>query len=361
MIYVLSVLVGLFGILKLFSYKKSCEDDYQHSKRLQFNEKPIIVSAIQFNEEKEFRNLVNIICNNSCEYNKEYNKWYKKKIKSINLFTDKDSYINCKDYSYKIYLDFDNRKFHGSVDHEFIGGANIAKTTFCPIERKQKNYFLNSSGFDILFLILLWFRKSTIPKVENPLPLVEKREDITRFTRSYYFNRNEINSSIKSHIIYNILYDLNKCLGLKRDLVCYLPIAFNNVKNIYNNIGVIWLTYNETMNVKDIEKQIKNNAYQSYATNFAIRHKIGNSKTGKTKRKQVDAVITIIFSYSDVNFPFLWTVGNVMDYPVYVSVSSQLNDNIINVNQTFTVSTDVFNIDKSENKYTSLHRDYFIF
>ena len=50
-----------------------------------------------------------------------------------------------------------------------------------------------------------------------------------------------------------------------------------------------------------------------------------------------------------------------MDYPVYVSVSSQLNDNTINVNQTFTVSTDVFNINRCENKYISLERDYFIF
>ena len=361
MIYVFAGLVGLFGIFKLIKCKKSCEDDYQHSKRLEFNEKPIIVSALQFDDEKEFRKMVNILYNNCYEYNNEYNKWYKNKIKNVNIFMDKDSYINCKDYSYKIYLDYDNRKFHGSVDHEFIGGSNIAKSTFLPIERKQNNYFLNSSNLHIFFLILLWFRKSTIPKVVKPLPLIDRKEDITRFTRRYSFDRNDIHSSVKSHIIYNILYDLNKCLALERDIVCYLPIAFNNVNNIYNNIGVIWLTYNEKMNSKDIENQLKNNAYQSYATNFAIRHKIGNSKTGKSQRKQVDAVITIIFSSTDINFPFLWTVGNVMDYPVYVSVSSQLNENIVSINQTFTVSTDVFNINRCENKYIYLERDYFIF
>ena len=48
---------------------------------------------------------------------------------------------------------------------------------------------------------------------------------------------------------------LYSCLNLKRPLICYLPIAFQNFKNVKNNIGLMWLSFEDKDTIEIIEKK----------------------------------------------------------------------------------------------------------
>ena len=106
--------------------------------------------------------------------------------------------------------------------------------------------------------------------------------------------------------------------------------------------------------------QLKNNAYMALGTNFLLYNNLIKSNNGNNVRKSVDAVITIIFSEDDIYVSKSWTFYNVSEYPVYVAISSVLNNNTINVTQTLTISTPEFNITKSELNYEMKDRDYYL-
>lgn len=158
------------------------------------------------------------------------------------------------------------------------------------------------------------------------------------------------------------------CLDMKnqgRDLVCILPIAFYNTKYINNNIGILWLTFNEGDTVESIKRKMEKNAYQIFGTNFLLSNGLLSTKTSsKNTRKNADAIITILFT-EDNNFAkqnckdqnniqISWTYPSVADYPVYVAVHSRLAENTVHLTQTYTVNTPNFSpgeLQKVEDNY----------
>ena len=62
----------------------------------------------------------------------------------IFIFNNKIDFMNCKKYHYKIYFDFDNRRFYSKLNHELIGGSNIGKYCYIPFEKEQKDNFYHS-------------------------------------------------------------------------------------------------------------------------------------------------------------------------------------------------------------------------
>ena len=136
------------------------------------------------------------------------------------------------------------------------------------------------------------------------------------------------------------------CLNIRslgRDLVCILPIAFYNTKTINNNIGILWLTFNETDTVESIKRKMEKNAYQIFGTNFLLSNGLLSTKSSsKNTRKNADAIITILFTDETNNIQISWTYPSVADYPVYVAVHSRLSENIVHLTQTYTVNTPNF-------------------
>jgi hypothetical protein len=148
------------------------------------------------------------------------------------------------------------------------------------------------------------------------------------------------------------------CLGIKsqrRDLVCYLPIAFYNTKTINNNIGILWLTFNEADTVESIKRRMEKNAYQIFGTNFLLSNGLLSTKSSsKNTRKNADAVITILFTNDTNNIQISWTYPSVADYPVYVAVHSRLVENRVHLMQTYTVNTPNFKpgeLEQEEHNY----------
>jgi hypothetical protein len=143
--------------------------------------------------------------------------------------------------------------------------------------------------------------------------------------------------------------------SLGRDLVCILPIAFYNTKTINNNIGILWLTFNEADTVESIRRKMEKNAYQIFGSNFLLSNRLLSTKTSsKNTRKNADAIITILFTEEINNIQISWTYPSVADYPVYVAVHSRLTENTVHLTQTYTVNTPNFNpgeLQKVEHNY----------
>jgi hypothetical protein len=254
-----------------------------------------------------------------------------------------------------MFLDCDNGRIYGKLNHELIGGSNIGKFCYTPLEKEQKDNFYHSRFYHIFFAIKLILLRNQIPKITNQIPLLENKMDIQRYILHESFERK---TNVKATILYNIMQRLYNCLNIKslgRDLVCFLPIAFYNTKNINNNIGIMWLTFNETDTIESIKKKMEKNVYQIFGTNFLLSNGFLSTKSSsKNTRKNADAIITILFTEDTNNIQISWTYSSVADYPVYVAVHSRLVENTVYLTQTYTVNTPNFEpgeLQKSEENY----------
>ena len=364
----------LYYATKKWQSRITVEDNYQRIINEKNNTTQSVIDCIAFYDSDSI-NTINyeILCNKLIRFNENYNKLSKNKINDINLFKTKKDFLDCKQYHYKLWLDLENRKLYGKLNHELIGGSNIGK--FCytafPTEQikrpslfnrlswdspiQQKDNFYHSRFYHIFPAIKLFLLRNKIPKIKDPLPLFENSINIRRYMIKESFERK---TNVKANIIYHIMLRLYYCLDIKsqgRDLVCYLPIAFYNTKNINNNLGIMWLTFNEADTVESIKRKMEKNAYQIFGTNFLLSNGLlSTNSSSKNTRNNVDAVITIIFTEEKNNIQISWTYPSVGDYPVYVAVHSRLAENRVHLMQTYTVNTHNFEpgeLQKTEYNY----------
>ena len=88
---------------------------------------------------------------------------------------------------------------------------------------------------------------------------------------------------------------------------------------------------------------MEKNAYQIFGSNFLLSNGLLSAKScSKNIRKNVDAVITILFTEETNNIQISWTYPSVAEYPVYVAVHSRLVENRVHLMQTYTVNTPNF-------------------
>ena len=352
----------LYYATKKWQSRVTIEDNYQRIINEKNNTTQSVIDCIAFYDSDSI-NTINyeIMCDKLIRFNENYNKLSKNKINDINLFKTRKEFINCKEYHYKIWLDLDNRKLYGKLNHELIGGSNIGKFCYTAFSEEkikrpslfnrlswdfptqQKDNFYHSQFYHIFPAIKLFLLRNKIPKIKNPLPLFENSMNIQRYMIKESF---EIKTNVKANMIYHIMLRLYYCLDIKnqrRDLVCYLPIAFYNTKTINNNLGIMWLTFNEADTVESIKRKMEKNVYQFFGTNFLLSNGLLSTKSSsKNTRNNVDAVITILFTEDPNNIQFSWTYPSIADYPVYVAVHSRLAENTVHLMQTYTVNTPNF-------------------
>jgi hypothetical protein len=334
----------LYYFTKKWLSNITIEDNYQKTINQKNNTNQSVIDSIAIYDENSINtiNYENMI-NKLAKFNENYNKLSRNKITDIFLFQSKKDFLNCKHYHYKIWLDIENRRFYGKLNHELVGGSNIGKFCYTAFAHEQKDNFYHSKFYNIFAAIKLILLRNTIPKIQNPLPLFENNMNITRYIMKESFEKK---NNVKATIIYNIMKRLYYCLDMKnlgRDLICILPIAFYNTETINNNIGVLWITFNESDTVESIKHKLDKNIYQIFGTNFLLSNKLLNIKTSsKNTRKNVDAVITILFTKDPNNIQISWTYPSVADYPVYVAVHSRITENTIHLMQTYTINTPNF-------------------
>jgi len=344
--YIIPIIPILYFVThKWRKSRVTVEDNYQKIINKKNNTTQSVIDSIAFYDKDSINTINYEIMHAKLEkFNENYNKLSANKINNIFIFKNKEDFLNCKEYHYKLWLDIDNKKLYGKLNHELIGGSNIGKFCYTAFAKDQKDNFYHSRFYNIIFAIKLFIYRNRIPRIQNPLQLYENKANISRYIIRESFNRK---NNVKATIIYHIMQRLYYCLGIKqmnRDLVCILPIAFYNIKNINNNIGIMWLTFNYTDTVESIKRKMEKNAYQIFGTNFLLSNGLLNKKSSsKNTRQNVDAVITILFTKDTNNIRISWTYPSVADYPVYVAVHSRLVENTVELTQTITVNTPNFN------------------
>jgi hypothetical protein len=334
----------LYYATKKWRSRVTVEDNYQHIINKKNNTTQSVIDSIAIYDENSINTINFEIMHAKLEkFNENYNKLSRNKINDIFLFKTKKDFLNCKKYHYKLWLDTDNLRLYGKLNHELIGGSNIGKFCYTAFANQQKDNFFHSRFYHIFAAIKLILLRNHIPKINNHLPLFENSVNIQRYMVKQSFERK---NNVKATVIYNIMLRLYYCLGMKsqcRDLVCILPIAFYNTKTINNNIGILWLNFNESDTVESIKRKMEKNSYQIFGTNFLLSNGLLSTKScSKNTRKNADAIITILFTNETNNIQISWTYPSVADYPVYVAVHSRLHENTVHLTQTYTVNTPNF-------------------
>ena len=103
----------------------------------------------------------------------------------------------------------------------------------------------------------------------------------------------------------------------KRELNVMIPVPFRKEKKISNNIGVIFVKY-EDSNIIKLQNSINTAKYQAISSNYYLKLNM-NKKIGKKVRNNVD----IIFSSGYVKNPLnkniksITTYNGVPDYGIY--------------------------------------------
>lgn len=346
----------LYYVNKKWRSRVTVEDNYQHTINQKNKTTQSVIDSIAIYDENSI-NTINyeIMHAKLLKFNENYNKLSANKITDIHLFKTKKDFINCKEYHYKLWLDTENRRLYGKLNHELIGGSNIGKFCYTAFAHEQKDNFYQSRFYHIIPAIKLFLLRNYIPTNNTPIPLFENKMNIRRYMVKESFERKK---NVKATIIYHIMQRLYYSLGIKkmgRDLVCILPIAFYNTKNINNNIGIMWLPFNEGDTVESIKRKMEKNAYQIFGTNFLLSNGLLSTKScSKNTRKNLDAVITILFTEETNNIQISWTYPSIADYPVYVAVHSRLAENRVHLMQTYTVNTPNFEpgeLEEAEHNY----------
>jgi hypothetical protein len=345
--YTIPIICGfpiLYFAIKKWRSNITIEDNYQQIINKKNNTNQSVIDSIAFFDSDSIKTIsYESMYVKLSRFNENYNKLSANKITNIYLFKTKKEFLNCKQYHYKIWLDLENHRFYGKLNHELIGGSNIGKFCYTAFANEQKDNFYHSRFYHIFAAIRLILLRNQLPKIKQPLPLFENTMNITRYITRESFERK---TNVKATMIHHIMQRLYYCLDIRslgRDLVCILPIAFYNTKTINNNIGVLWVTFNEADTVDSIKRKMDKNAYQIFGSNFLLSNGLLSTKSSsKNTRKNADAIITILFTDETNNIQISWTYPSVADYPVYVAVHSRLSGNTVHLTQTYTVNTPNF-------------------
>jgi hypothetical protein len=271
------------------------------------------------------------------------------------IFINTDKYNNLDKYHYKILLNPNDNSLKFVFKHKYIGGAYIRNlllpcSNTTAIQLTDEKTYPHSSFINIFYFFKLLYNYNTIPKINGIiLKKVNSNSEIQRYTNTYNIDRINNKYSSRIIIIFNILKIIQNALNIGRPLVCYLPIAFNHVYGVNNNIGIIFIELLENDTIDTFNKRFEQNKYQALATNFVLLNNLNKLSVynGSSVRQNVDIVITSIYhNNNDTEKPAMvyWTYKNVAEYPIYVAISSCVMEEKIVVSQTITSNIGKINL-----------------
>lgn len=105
-----------------------------------------------------------------------------------------------------------------------------------------------------------------------------------------------------------------------------LTLGFNELDYMYNNVGLILFDYEYMDTVDDIERKIKENMYQAYASNFLLQVPF-SSCLGFEMRNYVDCILSSMYIHSDKNIEVAWYTANSPVEKLYIGSLSLMRSN----------------------------------
>lgn len=111
----------LYYSTKKWRSSVTVEDNYQQIVNNKNNTTQSVIDSIAFYNSESIKTIdYEIMRSKLAKFNENYNKLSANKITDVNLFNTKKEFINCKKYHYKLWLDKDNKKLYGKINHELI-------------------------------------------------------------------------------------------------------------------------------------------------------------------------------------------------------------------------------------------------
>ena len=245
------------------------------------------------------------------------------------------------------WIDNKNKIIRSCFNHEWCSGyfflqyGSIIYTGKCPNPAKYPNIpFIPE--YSLLKLIL---NKPYIPTGKCFSTDINKNE-IKRINYNIDLSKKDIGISSRTYILWNVMTILNSVYS--KDYNILIPIPFQKLKNVWNNIGVIFVKWpKEGMTIKDLETVISQNKYHAIGTNLYLRG-VTSPSQGKTGRKNVDLVFTSGYIQNPTIIPKYHhaTFNGVADYGIYCLTATMGNITSISL----TISTNQFEFEKLEKK-----------
>ena len=173
--------------------------------------------------------------------------------------------------------------------------------------------------------------------------------------------KNICTSNKRYYLYLSILQKVYRSLKMDRPMTVGLPVAFDELPYINNNVGLIILQYDITDTMEIFEKKMKNAFYQVYVSNLIINLPFPNISVFRTAfeiRDYIDCIISTMYIKSDLDFKFGWNCSKFPLEQMYVgSVSIIRNDNTMDINSVFTTRsmnyTPIKTIDSIEHFFDS--------
>lgn len=275
------------------------------------------------------------------------------------VFTDRQVYEGYKDSPYKFFLDEENKQILASVKHEHIGGSFLLTLFHCTLQTDQICIFPKSDPIALILLPRLFYylyKGGILWSPYKPLPLFSENEKgVTtpkRYQREYIIGEGKEpgQTPVKVIALYNSLTAIHKALKLDRPIRAYIPVAFQPLKNVHNNIGLIWISFNpNSQSIEDLHDMMYGNRYQAGVSNASMIYLpkfLLPTKTGSTVRSMVDVVVSFMIGSEmtpGITLKASWTYDNPSEYPVYAAIGSVLCERGYAITETLTVSTPALN------------------
>jgi hypothetical protein len=302
----------LFNIIYKVCKIENIEDKYHKEKK--DNNKFMNKVKLEFVNEKELefvkKNIINIIENN--DFLDKYN-------------ITKESILNKTNN--KLFVSFSNNNIYIYFNHYYISGSNMFILLNKIVNGKSPK-FLNTNP---LYAII------NLPYYIYDMMLLQKKkyEKKEKQIVHLYVEKNIITSNKRFCLYLNILQKIYQSLQFTNDMVVAITIAFDELPNINNNVGIIIIKYNINDSIDILEKKIRNASYQAYVSNFILNcpiPKIGNFEL----REYVDCIISSMYIKSDLDFKIGWNCSKPTIEEIYVGSVSILHSNkTMDINMVF--------------------------
>ena len=229
--------------------------------------------------------------------------------------------------------------------HFFLEYGTVITNGKCPNLPLFPRYF----GIAEYYLIKFAVERPDIPT--NPVfSIVKSKKDMKRL----FFTLNTNNVPEKCHtrtwILFTILKGVLESIEPKKTLNVMIPVPFKKENKISNNIGVIFVKFNEKTNIIKLQNQIDLAKTQAIASNYYLKLNI-NKKIGKEVRNNVDIIFSsgYIKNSKTTNIKSITTYNGIPDYGLYCLTAAI--GNVVNI--TLTISTLDINKEKLQNQFSN--------
>ena len=230
-----------------------------------------------------------------------------------------------------IHVTLDKNKISVKFNHYYISGKlafTIMSNILTDRDKKDKCVkFLDSNPLLGMFCLpkYVYYLSQMNKKFHN---IRDRSEMDTRFISEPLITNKKKRYATYSKILSDAFASINKYNSkvLAPPMKVGLTVGFNELDYMYNNVGLILFDYEYMDTEEDIERKIKENSYQAYASNFLLQVPF-SSCLGFEMRNYLDCILSSMYIHSDKNIEVAWYTANSPVEKLYIGSLTLMRSN----------------------------------